>query len=183
MTPELRAAPDAVHPSGVTRRHHVPRLATLLLCALMVGCGSFTSSTSHRAWTREDSWYRAPPAGTQLWEWSELDGDRVHEVVEQSLPSAETLLKDVPCVVLDDQQARTFTGEPVPDVPGARAYLTRGVLLNRETGGFTIYVSGDQLIVYHRCLGRSTAPMSRQPLVLLLERKPSEIYVACSMAE
>jgi hypothetical protein len=107
----------------------------------------------------------------------------VHEVIEQNRPNAETLLKDVACVLLDDQQAETLIGEPVPDVPGTGAYLTRGVLLNRETGGFTVYVSGDQLVVYHRCLGRSAVPMSRQPLVLQLERKPSEIYVACSMAE
>jgi hypothetical protein len=96
---------------------------------------------------------------------------------------AQRLLEEVSSVALADQQAAEFIGDALPDLPGTRPYLTRGVLLNRETGGFTVYTSGDQLVVYHRSLGTSTAPMSRQSLVVQLEQDPAEIFVACSMAE
>jgi hypothetical protein len=164
------------------------RLASLLpVAALLIytigGCRPSSSSTSRRVWTEEDAWYRAPPSGTHLWEWSELDGDRVHEVIASKKADAEGLLQDVSSVALTDQQAAEFTGEPLPDLPGTKPYLTRGVLLNRGTGGFTVYTSGDQVVVYHGSLGKSAVPMSRQPLVLQLERDPVEVFVACSMAE
>ncbi|MGA9348076.1 MAG: hypothetical protein WBW48_04635 [Anaerolineae bacterium] len=40
-----------------------------------------------------------------------------------------------------------------------------------------------EVVVYHRCLGRSAVPMTRQPLVLQLEQPLKEVYVAVSMAE
>ena len=68
-------------------------------------------------------------------------------------------------------------------MPDTTPYLVRGLLLNRATGGFTVYVLEDQVVVYHRSLGRSAVPMTRQPLVLQLQQPPQEVYVAVSMAE
>jgi hypothetical protein len=164
------------------------RLASLLSVATLLiytmsGCGPESSSTSHRAWTSEDAWYRAPPSGTHLWEWSELGDDRVQEVIASQKASAERLLQNVSSVVLTDQQAAELIGDPLPSLPGTKPYLTRGLVLNRETGGFIVYTSGDQVVVYHGSLGRGAVPMSRQPLVLQLERDPAEVFVVCSMAE
>jgi hypothetical protein len=157
-------------------------LATLVICA-MSGCRPGSSSTSRRAWSEEDTWYRAPPSGTHLWEWSELDRDRVHEVIVSKKADAEGLLQDVSSVALTGQHAAEFIGGPLPDRPGTKPYLTRGVFLNRETGGFTVYTSGHQVVIHHGSLGRGAVPMSRQPLVLQLEQEPVEVFVVCSMAE
>jgi hypothetical protein len=107
----------------------------------------------------------------------------VHEVIAPKNADAQRLLQDVSIVELGDQQAADFIGSPLLDIPGTKPYLTRGVLLHRETGGFSVYTSGDKLVIYHRSLGGSAIPMSRQPLVLQLEQNPVEIFVACSMAE
>jgi hypothetical protein len=68
-------------------------------------------------------------------------------------------------------------------VPGTKPYLTRGVYLNRGTGGFSVYILEDQLLVRHGSFGRSAVPMKRQALVLQLEHSPTEVFVTCSMAE
>jgi hypothetical protein len=68
-------------------------------------------------------------------------------------------------------------------VPGTKPYLTRGVYLNRGTGGFSVYILEDQLLVRHGSLGHSGVPMKRQALVVQLKRKPAEVFATCSMAE
>jgi len=50
-------------------------------------------------------------------------------------------------------------------------------------GGFTVYVLEDQVTVYRLSLGRSAMSVSRQPVVLQLERCPAEVVVAWAMAE
>ena len=86
----------------LTRRTLILLLATLLIGTAMVGRRQGSSSTTHRAGTTEDSWYRALPSGTQLWKWAELERDRLHEVISAERASSETLLQDVACMSVDD---------------------------------------------------------------------------------
>ena len=151
---------------------------SILLSGLLSGCGQ-----DRRAWTAEDAWGNPLPAGTRLNEWAQVERDRVHEVGESRLAEAEALLQDVSSVQISSAQAAEFVGAPLPDVPGTTPYLVRGLLLNRATGGFTVYVLEDQVTIYHRSLGRSAVPMIRQPLVVQLQKPPQEVYVAVSMAE
>jgi len=107
----------------------------------------------------------------------------MHEVIESKQSDAERLLQDVAIVELTDQQAAEFIGQALPEAPGTKPYLVRGVYLNRETGGFSVYILEDQLLIRHSSLGSSPSPMKRQALVLQLERRPAEVFVTCSMAQ
>ena len=156
----------------------------ILLIGMLVGCGRQHASSTQKAWTAEDSWYTGlPSVDPPYWSWPELDHARIHEVVESQQPEAETLLQNVSIVELTSQEAAEFIGEPLPEVPGAEPYLTRGVYLNRGTGSFSVYILEDRLVVHHGSLGSSAVPMKRQALVLQLERSPTEVFVACSMAQ
>jgi hypothetical protein len=150
-------------------------LAALVL--ILCGCGG------RRAWTTEDSWYRPRPAGTPAAISDRVDAARVYEVVETWHAEAEALLAEIPILEITDQQAAEFAGQELTDAPGTRPYLVRGVYLNRGTGGWSIRIAGDELVVHHGSLGRSAVPMKRQALILQLERAPAQVYVTCSMAE
>jgi hypothetical protein len=86
-------------------------------------------------------------------------------------------------VELTSQQAVEFIGKALPEVPGTKPYLTRGVYLNRDTGRFSVYILADQLVVHHGSLGSGPSSMKRQALVLQLDQSPAEVFVTCSMAE
>jgi hypothetical protein len=153
--------------------------ALVLAGAALGGCAS-----DGRAWSSEDSWYNAPPPETPpRWQWEELDRARIHEVMASREPQAEELLADLAIVALSNEQAAELLGRTLAEVPGATPYLSRGVYLNRETGGFSVYVLEDRLLVHHTSLGRSAVPMKRQALVLQLARQPADVFVTCSMAE
>jgi len=153
-----------------------------LLTYFLLG-GMLISCIPQRAWTTEDSWYNPPPEGTPGRQWSELDRTRIHEVTESKEPDAERLLQDASIVELTDQEAVELIGKALPDAPGTKPYLTRGLYLNRGTGRFSVYILEDQLVVHHGSLGSSAVPMKRQALVLQLEQSPVEVFVICSMAE
>jgi hypothetical protein len=158
-------------------------LAALLACTTS-SCGPGRTPTPRRSFTTQDPWYTGLPSeGPLYWTWPELDPGRIQEVVESKQPEAERLLEDVPILELGDEQAAEFVGGALAGAPGTRPYLTRGLYLNRQTYMFTVYVREDQLVVYHGTLGTSPLPMRRQALVLQLERKPSEVFVTCTMDE
>jgi hypothetical protein len=104
-------------------------------------------------------------------------------VIESLEPRAEELLQDVAIVGLSREQTAEFIGEALPELSGTKPYLARGVYLNRGTGSFSVYILEGQLLVHHGSLGRNAVPMKRQALVLQLEHNPTEVFVACSMAE
>jgi hypothetical protein len=155
-----------------------------LLAWVVNGCGPGPTPTPRLAWTQTDPWYTGLPSeGPLYWTWPELERQRIHEVAGSQEARAEELLQDVPILELSNQEAVEFVGQALPDVPGTRPYLTRGLYLNRQTYMFSVYVSGDQLVVHHGTLGTSPQPMKRQALVLQLESKPSQVFLYCSMAE
>lgn len=153
----------------------------LLLLGLLASC---SSQGGRAAWTEEDEWYTGSPQGEEpYWSWPKVDSSQIHEVVESQHPEAEALLQDVSILELAPEQATRFIDKPLPDVPGTKPYLVRGLYLNRGTGRFMVYTSGDQLAVHHGSLGKRAVPMKRQALVLQLEQGPKEVFVFCSMAE
>jgi hypothetical protein len=153
-------------------------LTGLLLAGMLVGCGQ-----SRRAWLSEDEWHNPLPAEISPARWERLDRERIHEVVADGLAGAEELLQDVPGVALTNQEAADLIGRPLPAAPGTQPYLVRGLLLIRATGSFSVHVLEGQVSVYHGSLGGGAAHMTRQPLVLLLEQPPAEVYVSVSMAK
>jgi hypothetical protein len=96
---------------------------------------------------------------------------------------AEELLQWASILEISAEEASAFLGGALPDVPGARPYLTRALYLNRQTYMFQVYTLGDKLLVYHGTLGRSPMTMKRQALVLQLGEEPAAVFLYCSMAE
>jgi hypothetical protein len=156
---------------------HGELVAFLILGMALAGCAPGS------AWTSEDSWYNPPPGGALEGPGEELDGERIHEVVDPKEGEAEALLEQVAILELTDEQASWFTGEPLPQVPGTRAYVVRGVYLTKGTGTFSVSVHGDQLVVFNGSLGSGGNPMRRQALVVQLEKPPDEVFVTCSMGK
>jgi hypothetical protein len=128
-------------------------------------------------------WYNPAPSGALVGEGQRLDRERIHEVIESKEAEAEALLEDVPILELTVEEAAEFIGQPLPEVPGTKPYLTRGVYLAKGTGSFSVTVFEDQLMVVHGSLGSGGYPMNRQALVLQLEEAPSEVFVECWMAK
>jgi hypothetical protein len=152
--------------------------ACIVLAGFLAGCGR-----DQRAWTGEDEWYNPLPADTHRSEWDYVPRDRFHEVTEVELAGAVGLLQQVSSLALTAQQASDLIGTALPAVPGTQPYLVRGLLLNRGTGSFAVYLMEDQVAVKHGSLGKRAMPMTRQPLVLQLQQAPGEVYVSVSMAE
>lgn len=156
----------------------------LLTCVWLAGSLFLAGCGRQQASIAKDAWYTGlPPGEPPYYDWSKLDSARVHEVVESRQPDAEELLRDVAVQELTTQQAEAFIGGALPDLAGTKPYLTRGLVLNRGLGRFTVYVLEDQLLVHHSSLGSSPVPMTRQALVLQLEQSPKTVSVYCKMAE
>lgn len=62
-----------------------------------------------------------------------------------------------------------------------KPYLVRGLVLNEETGNFTVYQIDNNVWVYHASLGEKMPPTKKRPLVLFLNSKPQNVYVGVGM--
>jgi hypothetical protein len=178
---------------GNARRSPLSRAVWLMIAVIVpvsavVTIHNWAPSRDSRAWIRKGSWYAPPPDGfygadkpDTRW----LDEDEWREVPVAKMPAATRLLKKVPCVQLSAKQAVQLLGSMdwSKDKSDRTSFLVRGVLLNRDSGGFSVSRGRDYLSVNHGCMGASPVPMKRQALVLLLKKKPEKIYVTCGMTE
>lgn len=73
-------------------------------------------------------------------------------------------------------KARSLKGKLEP-------YLVRGLFLNERTGRFSAFFKGSTLWIRHDCLGKSAVPMTRRPVIVFLDRAPTEVYVSVGMDE
>jgi len=64
-----------------------------------------------------------------------------------------------------------------------KAYLVRALVLNEATGGFSVYSKGSELWIYHHSLGKEFGPIKRYPIILFLEKQPTNIYIDTGMAQ
>ena len=154
-----------------------PVFPLVFLVALPLG------GCERRATTSVDSWARPGASRVEFDKGERLEDSRLHIVPESMESQAEVMLSDVSCLELSAEQIQKLLPHPLPVMPRTKAFLTRGVFLNRDTGHFSVTVLDDKLWVHHGCLGRHAVPMKRQALVIQLERMPKEVYVGCSMAE
>jgi hypothetical protein len=157
-------------------------MIAILFCVCFLFMGLLVACRDDRAATSVDSWYNPPPAKIYpLTGWQVLDFKRLHQVAAAQQTAAEKLLETAAALEITAQQAADLLGQPLPDIPGTKPYLTRAVYLN--PGGFSVYARGEQLLISHASLGHSPVPMKRQALVLQLAQPPVEVFVTCSMAE
>lgn len=145
-------------------------------CALPVSAGGCSKraprgrSSSARSWISKGM----PP----LTERVELSGSRVKQVRTDKLGEAVQLLTGTDCVGLDARQAAELL-EGAPEVEGALApFLVRAIQGPHGEGRLIVSTIGDDLCV--DCIfpqDPRRSELVRRPLVVLLRRKPSKVYV------
>ena len=111
-----------------------------------------------------------------------MDPSRIYEATENRREEAERLLEEEPIIPLTHEVAVALAGEAPVEAPGISPFLVPGLYLYKGTGRFSLYSEGDSLVVHHGCLGSGPTAMKRQPLAVLLDEAPLEVYVTCSMA-
>lgn len=165
----------------------------LIVCVLLAGCGN-----GNGLWTTKDSWYTGYPSDHPWLDEEQLKIQRecIMPVCDLRLDESITLLSNVQVLEIDLTQAQQLVGVPNLDPsklpPSVKAesrsgklkpYLVRAVVLWEGTGAFSAYWKDSSLWINHGCLGRRAAPMKRRPLVIFLEKKPTDVYNDVSMAE
>lgn len=157
----------------------ITRAAAILAVLLSLG----VAGCNRQAWTTVDSWYAPPGPGVpdvsslqhvpREWVWEVLPEHRDEAVTQLASSSARELLAEV---------AARFTGIRWTGASARKPFLLRAVVLSRP-GSFMVSVIGDELFAHFDCLGHLPVPMTRQPIVALLEREPAAVFVTASMAE
>jgi hypothetical protein len=164
-----------------------PSSTWLLVClalACLTGCKrADTPPDTGMAWSSVDSWYRPPSRDGNFRYGERLPARDISEVSSHQCRSAEDLLREDDCVEITPARATELTGRALSAPNGMNLYLVRAVYLKRDTGGFRVTLSGNELLVEHHCMGGSAKPMQRIPLVVPLPRKPQTVFVTCSMTE
>lgn len=136
--------------------------------------------------SRYDSWYtKGHPSGPELTRlgtsWKPLGEKLVYEVRAEARAEAVAMLDSEPLREIGVEKAAELIGFDPPSGERKRICLVRGVVLDRRTGRFTVYVQGRELFVHHECRGSKAMPMERQPLVVVLEDRPEAVWVGCDM--
>ena len=154
--------------------------ALLLTLIALAAAGAGVDSP----WTQRDTWYTGFPQGESPFQsWDPVSPYLYFPVDTDAAAEAEGLLRDVSFTLVGAAQASRFGSTRVSSPAGRQPYLLRGVLLNEQTGRFSLYSSGNRLLVSHDSLGQSPLRMRRRPLVAYLSAPPSELFVVCGMDE
>lgn len=157
------------------------------LAALLSGI-ALSLSCSPPGPSNMDSWYTpGHPSGAELSErlattWKVLNDSLVYPVSPEGQGEAEQMLSSDPLLRVTSEHAEKLTGASLGDTSRKLVCLVRGVMLNVKTGAFRVYSKGDVLLVHHESRGSGRVPMKRRPLVVLLERIPSKVWVGCTMS-
>lgn len=121
----------------------------------------------------EDPWFNAP-SNLDI-EIEAVAQSAYYPVAPERLEEAEQTLERIAISQISPGEASYFAGRPVamPDV--SRPYLIRG--LYRSEPSFFVRIIGNALWVGSHDDPRDSAPMRRQPLVLIMDEVPEQIYV------
>ena len=142
-----------------------------------------TGCQDRRAWTSTDAWFHPPTTDLPPADRA-IENSRIETVSEEKEIDAEETMGRSPFVEISLEQAKDLVGLPLLPHPGAKIYLVRAVYLDRRSGAFQVYrLSGNDILVYHECLGGRPLPMKRQALVLQLNQPPREVFTLCRMGD
>lgn len=160
-------------------------LCLAVLSIAVGGCISAGKGSSARSQPNKDIWYKEPKSFQEYLhiKGQLLDTGRVFEVHADYEVQAEKMLDSVPIVEVDAEMAKRMIGDHFRVVESYIPFLARGLYYSKRTGRWRVYELGDKLQVAHFCLGRRQADMHRQALVLLLKKKPFEVYTFCSASQ
>lgn len=144
----------------------------LLIVAAALGLTACDSDAPARV-EQIDPWYDAPGATDITSE--PVPVSAYHPVAPERIAEAEQILDRIAISQISPSEAAYFAGGPVdmPDV--TRPFLIRG--LYRTERSFFVQILGNALVVGSRDDPADTAPMQRQPLLLIMDEVPERIYV------
>lgn len=160
-------------------------LSLLLLCVALIGCVSSDRDGSSGSERLRDGWYNEPKSFPEYLhiEGQLLDPKRVFEVRAEFEGDAEKMLESAPVVEVDVETAKRMAGDGFREFGGLNPYLARGLYYSKGTGRWRVHELGDKLQVAHFSLGKGQTTMHRQPLILLLKKKPVQVYTFCGESE
>jgi hypothetical protein len=132
---------------------------------------------------KADPWYAAAPPGGAPSPTSRVPSAQILEVQPRQLAEAERMLAKAPTTELAPADVERLTGQQIAFDPNRRPYLVRALAHDGPNCAFQVLAEGGVVEVAHGCLGKSTPPLRHRPLVLMLEQRPSTLYVTASVVE
>jgi hypothetical protein len=130
-----------------------------------------------------EKWVRRPPGNFTWDEWKELPATDVFEVVasKESVAIARDLAEKQ-IVLIEEKTGKYFAGANYQCPPGKKAYLVRAVYGHGGTGGYKVLRRGNEILIHHSSLGRSS-PTRQSAVVVNLDFTPTAVYLDRSIAE
>lgn len=101
-------------------------------------------------------------------------------VQPNKLASVEALLKNEALVLIDADTAQSLTAKTMAVSGEQQRYLARSLHFAAH-GEYSVDRDQTSLRIHHRSLGFD-APIVRQGLVVLLNGRPKDVFVSCSIA-
>lgn len=139
-----------------------------------------------------DSWYREAtvqfdddfnPVG-----WKRVDSQLISLTKPEYKSDCEKLLEQESWMRLSKEQAQRFTGKPISVKDKRYPYLIRGVYLLLQapnypgsTGGFKVLIKQRNVWIAQGAWGRRTFEMKRQPIVVMLDSDPAQVFVTTNL--
>jgi hypothetical protein len=129
-----------------------------------------------------EAWVRRPPGNFEWNEWKELPKTDFYEVaVSRAGLAFSRELAEKPIMLIEPDTARDFTGPGYACPPGKKPWLVRAVFGHGGTGHYTISRRGNELLIHHTSLGR-TSPTNKSAIIVNLDFTPTAVYVFRSVA-
>lgn len=126
-----------------------------------------------------DPWFFAPSKKGE--KWNELKPQRSYRVKPAFISRYTENLKSVKFKKIGWPEAQLIVGNSMDETEGYEPYLVRGLMINDGTGGFEILQNRDEILVSHFGLGEFTS-WKKQPLVVILQHPPEEVYTVAQTA-
>jgi hypothetical protein len=151
--------------------------ASFLLLGAATALGTGTGNAQYRCTAPAHNEWLTRGGGVAIGK--RLPEDRVRSVTQQLDPTIE-LLNSKSSVLLSDAQVRRFTGKDIPTKSGDwKAFLVRAVFPVANPK-LDVLWDGDALEVSAFALG--CAQYVKHPVVVFLERAPSQVFVTAGAA-
>ena len=149
-----------------------PRALLLLLVIIgLCSCGSETAVVSKQ--TQNDDWYLDPTSDDSKIEL--VSRATYAPVIAERIAEAETFLSEIGTSQISPGEVAYFVGRELDMPLVTRPFLIRG--LARTANTHTIRIHGNALWVASDDEPSDTSPMRRQPLVLIMQEVPEQVYV------
>jgi hypothetical protein len=158
-------------------------MSALTAFAATVVFAESESKGASATYSSADNWYR-PYSGSPLLQQKNLvPKGSVRPVPDNLQPEAQALLQNEAWRELSTSEASAFGVAGLLKSSKERLILLRGVVLNEATGAFEVYEQDGNVLVLHISMGKKAVPMRRKAVVAVLQNKPKEVFVSCSMIE